>query len=216
MLGIRKSKTKLSSRSQIDILGVRDGILMLSGERYRAVLEVTPVNFELKSEAEQDAIIETFESYLNSIGIPMQILVRVREVDISKYLEDLKERLSGETVPIFQKQLESYGNFIKGLVTNNKILTRQFCVIVPFDNKNGKSKVDFDFVKEQISLSIDIVSKGLNRIGMRSRELTSLEVLNMFYSFYNPAQAKIQPLADQALQLLGSQFISKEDENAES
>ena len=47
MLGIRKSKTKLSSRSQIDILGVRDGILMLSGERYRAVLEVTPVNFEL-------------------------------------------------------------------------------------------------------------------------------------------------------------------------
>ena len=186
---------------------------MLSGERYRAVLEVTPVNFELKSEAEQDAIIETFESYLNSIGIPIQILVRVREVDISKYLEDLRERLSGETVPIFQKQLESYGNFIKGLVTNNKILTRQFCVIVPFV---GKAKVDFNFVKEQINLSIDIVSKGLNRIGMRSREFTSLEVLNLFYSFYNPAQAKAQPLADQAMQLLGSQFISKEDQNVES
>jgi hypothetical protein len=186
---------------------------MLTGERYRAVLEVTPVNFELKSEAEQDAIIETFESYLNSIGIPMQILVRVREVDISKYLEDLRERLSGETVPIFQKQLESYGNFIKGLVTNNKILTRQFCVIVPFE---GKSKVDFSFVKEQIGLSIDIVSKGLNRIGMRSRELTSLEVLNLFYSFYNPAQAKAQPLANQAMWLLGDQFVSTEDENVES
>jgi hypothetical protein len=213
MLGIRKSKIKLSSRGQIDILGVRDGILKLTDERYRAVLEVTPVNFELKSEAEQDAIIETFESYLNSIGIPMQILVRVREVDISKYLEDLRERLSGETVPIFQKQLESYGNFIKGLVTNNKILTRQFCVIVPFV---GKSKVDFSFVKEQIGLSIDIVSKGLNRIGMKSRELTSLEVLNLFYSFYNPAQAKLQPLANQAMWLLGDQYISKEDENAES
>ena len=214
MLGIRKSKTKLSARIQIDILGARDGILMLSGERYRAVLEVTPVNFELKSEAEQDAIIETFESYLNSIGIPLQILVRIREVDISKYLEDLSERLSSETVPIFKTQLEGYGKFIRGLVTNNKILTRQFCAIVPYDSKDVKSKNDFAFVKEQIGLSVDIVSKGLNRIGMKSRELSSIEVLNLFYSFYNPAQTKAHPLAEQAMQLLGGQFISSEQKDA--
>lgn len=208
MLGLRKSKTKSSARSQIDIKGVRDGILILSGERFRAVMEVTPVNFELKSEAEQDAIIETFESFLNSVGTPWQILIRVREVDIFKYLEDLSERLSGEMEPIYKTQLESYGKFIRGLVTNNKILTRKFYAVVPFDNK---SKADFDLVKEQLSLISDIVAKGLSRMGMRTRELTSLEVLDLFYSFYSPAQAKTQPLVEQAAQLLGAQFISEGD-----
>ena len=208
MLGLRKSKTKRSARSQIDIKGVRDGILILSGERFRAVLEVTPVNFELKSEAEQDAIIETFESFLNSVGTPWQILIRVREVDIFKYLEDLKDRLSGEMEPVYRTQLDSYGKFIRGLVTNNKILTRQFYAVVPFDSK---AKADFDFVREQLGLLTDIVAKGLSRVGMRTRELTSLEVLDLFYSFYSPAQAKTQPLVEQAAQLMGDQYISKGD-----
>lgn len=58
-----KSNKKVSSRHQIDIREIRDGVLILPNRRYRAVLHVSPVNFELRSEDEQDAIIETYESF---------------------------------------------------------------------------------------------------------------------------------------------------------
>ncbi len=123
MFGLQKSKNKTSSRNQIAIKGVRDGILMLPNNEYRAILQVSSLNFELRSEDEQDAIIETYESFLNSVGSSLQILVRTREIDMDKYLEDLQERLDGETVPIYRTQLQNYDEFIRSLITDNKILT---------------------------------------------------------------------------------------------
>ena len=57
MFALQKSKSKTSSRHQIAIRGVRDGILMLPNNEYRAILQVSSLNFELRSEEEQDAII---------------------------------------------------------------------------------------------------------------------------------------------------------------
>jgi hypothetical protein len=163
------------------------------------VLEVTPVNFELRSEEEQDAIIDTYESFLNSVGSKLQILIRTREIDMDKYLEELRGRLEDETEPIYQTQLENYDEFIRSLIQSNKILTRHFYIIVPYTNT---SKVDFELVEEQLNLTLDIVAKGITRLGMGARKLSSFEVLDLFYTFYSPAQAKLQPLTDQALQMI--------------
>lgn len=204
---LTKSKTRASARAQIDIKSVRDGILILHRNRYRAVLQVSSLNFELKSEDEQDALIETYESFLNSLGMPIQILIRTREIDMDKYLADLDERYSSETESIYQAQLKNYDEFIRSLITTNKILTRHFYVIVPF---TAGRKMDFEQVKEQMHISVDIVMKGLARLGMHARELTSLEILDLFYSFYSPEQAKIQPLTEQALRLLHTAYIKPE------
>ena len=154
---LQKSKTKSSSRSQIAIKGVRDGVLLLPRNQYRVVLQVSALNFELKSETEQDAIIDTYENFLNSLGTNLQILIRTREIDMDKYLEDLTDRLKGESEKIYQKQLKNYDEFIRSLITTNKILTRHFYLIIPY------------------------------------------------------AQAKIQPLTDQALQLIHTALVEKGD-----
>ena len=199
MFTLRKSKNKASSREQVAIKGVRDGILLLPYGQYRAVLEVSPVNFELRSEEEQDAIIDTYESFLNSVGSNLQILIRTREIDMDKYLGDLHDRLEDETEAIYRQQLENYDEFIRSLIQSNKILTRHFYVVVPYSNTN---KVDFELVEEQLNLTLDIVAKGMTRLGMHARQLGSLEVLDLFYSFYSPTQAKLQPLTEQALQMI--------------
>ncbi|MGB4768125.1 MAG: TraC family protein [Candidatus Saccharimonas sp.] len=203
---LRKSNRKSSARQQIDIKGVKDDILLLPGHKYRMVLAVSSVNFELKSEDEQDAIIETYESFLNSVGCPLQVLVRTREIDMDNYLNDLNERVGNETVPIYKQQLQNYDEFIRSLIATNKILTRHFYVVVPYD---ATGKDDFDFVREQLELRIDIVQKGLARLGMQSHTLRSLEILDLFYTFYNPAQAKLQPLTQQALELLHTSYVQK-------
>lgn len=209
MFALQKSKTKSSSRQQIAIKGVRDGILILPGNQYRAVLEVSSLNFELKSEEEQDAIIDTYESFLNSVGSSLQILIRTREIDMDKYLEELNERLHGETEKVYKQQLKNYDEFIRSLITTNKILTRHFYLIVPY---TATSKTDFELVQEQLNLKLDIVAKGMTRLGMHTKELSSLEVLDLFYSFYNPVQAKVQPLTEQALRLIHTALVEKGEE----
>jgi hypothetical protein len=195
---LQKSKSKVSSRRQIDINGVKDGILMLPGNSYRAVLQLSSVNFELKSEEEKDILIDIYESFLNSVGSPLQILIRTREIDMDKYLGELNDRLDGETEEIYKFQIGNYNEFIRSLITTNKILTRSFYVIVPYD---AKQKIDFEIIKEQLNLIVDIVSRGFFRLGMHAQELSSLEVLDLFYSFYSPEQAKTQPITEKALQL---------------
>jgi hypothetical protein len=213
MLGLRKSKTKTSSRNQIAIKGVRDGILILPGNNYRAVLEVSSLNFELKSEDEQDAIIDTYESFLNSVGTSLQILIRTREIDMDKYLSDLSERLIDEDQSIYHWQLENYHEFIKSLIQSNKILTRRFYIVVPH---SASGKPDYDLVKEQLGLTVDIVAKGMMRLGMHARQLSSLEVLDLFYSFYNPSQSKIQPLNDRAMRMIYTTLIQKDEKEYEN
>lgn len=208
MFALQKSKSKVSSRQQIAIKGVRDGILILPGNQYRRILQVSSLNFELKSEDEQDAIIETYESFLNSVGTSLQILIRTREIDMDKYLEDLTERLDNETENIYRDQLQNYDEFIRSLISTNKILSRHFYIVVPYCTTG---KTDFELVQEQLNIKLDIVAKGMTRIGMHTKELGSLEALDLFYSFYSPAQAKIQPLTEHALQLIHTALIEKGD-----
>ena len=209
MFALQKSKSKTSSRNQIAIKGVRDGVLMLPNNEYRAILQVSSLNFELRSEEEQDAIIDIYESFLNSVGSSLQILIRTREIDMDKYLEDLTERLDDETEEIYRSQLINYDEFIRSLITNYKILTRHFYVIVPY-RPNGKA--DFELIEEQLNIKLDIVAKGMTRLGMHTNQLASLEVLDLFYSFYSPTQAKIQPLTEQALQLIHTALVEKGEE----
>lgn len=184
---------KGSARSQIGIKEVRDGILVLPDNRYRTVLSTSSVNFELQSEDEQDVIIDIFQSFLNSLTTPIQILIRVRELDIDHYLEDLQLSRINESQKIYKKQLEKYSEFIRKLVAGNKILSRRFYLVIPYDNK---TITDFNLAKEHLMLEQEIIIKGLEKLGMTARQLSSIEVLDLFYSFYRPRDSKIQPLVE--------------------
>ena len=48
------------------------------------------------------------------------------------------------------------------------------------------------------------------RLGMRAYPLDSLAVLELFYSFYSPIQAKTQPLTEQALRMIHQTLVHKE------
>ncbi len=197
---LNKSHKKVSSRKQIAIKEVRDGILVLPHNQYRLALESSSVNFELKSEEEQDVIIDSFQNFLNALPCPVQILIRVREVDIDDYVEQIAATKESEKENVYKDQIHNYCTFIKDLVSGNKILSRHFYVIIPYTAAEKTN--DFQLIKEQLHLTRDIVLRGLEKLGMKARPLDSLELLDLFYSFYNPAQAKTQALKGQTVNML--------------
>lgn len=196
---LSKSK-RVSSRQQIQIKEVVDNILVLPNNEYRQILETSSINFELKSEEEQDVIIDSFQNFLNALPSPIQILVRVREVDIDKYIEDIGKTKDKEIIPAYKKQIEGYCSFVKKLVSGNKILSRHFYIIIPY--KHSDRHQDWKLIKEHLSLETDIITKGLERMQMKARTLTSLEILNLFYSFYNTESIKTQALTKETISAL--------------
>lgn len=195
-----KSKNKVSSRRQIAIKEVKDDILVLPNNRYRLILETSSVNFELKSESEQDIITDNYKTFLNSLPFPMQILIRVREVAIDSYLQRLQIKREREPQKIYKEQIQNYSEFIKKLVAGNKILSRKFYIVIPFDPTERQK--DFPYVKEQLHLQRDIVIRSLEKINMKAKQLNSLQILDLFYSFYNQSQIKTQPLSMSTIDFL--------------
>ena len=196
---LSKSLNKVSSRKQIAIKEVQDGILVLPNNEYRLVLETSSVNFELKSEEEQDVLIDSFQNFLNSLPCKIQILVRVREVDIDHYVERISQVKKDEKEAVYKEQIDNYCTFVNNLVAGNKILSRRFYLVIPYKLEDDH---DFGLVKEQLQLTRDLVVKGLEKLTMKAKQLESLEVLDLFYSFYNPSQVKTQELAEQTIEVL--------------
>lgn len=195
-----KSKGRVSSRRQIQIKEVKDGILVLPNYEYRIAIETSSINFELKSEEEQDVLVDSFQNFLNSLPCPLQILLRVREVDVDSYLDKISKSKLKEEEQVYKDQIDNYREFIADLVSGSKILSRRFYIIIPYHHTDTNK--DFHLVKDQINLSRDIILKGLEKLGMRAKTLDSLELLDLFYSYYNTAQVKTQELKKETVEQL--------------
>ena len=150
----------------------------------------------LKSLSHSKIFLDNFRDFLNSLPCALQILVRVRELDVDQYIEQISESKQKENTRVYKDQIDNYCHFIKDLVSGNKILSRHFYVVIPYQNHDGD---DFETIKEHINLTRDLVMKGLEKLGMRAKQLDSLEVLDLFYRFYNPSQTKTQELTRQTI-----------------
>lgn len=199
----KSNNERVSSRQNIDIEGVQDGLLMLPGNKYRAILQVSSINFDLKNAEEQEVIISLYENFLNSLKFPIQIVIRTRTMDLDKYVADFKSKTENESNQLYREHIEHYTKFVKGLVESNKILSRQFYVVVPYDAAKDDR---FELIKERVSSRCTNVSNGLSRLGMTVRPLPSVEVLDLFYSFYNPKLAKLQPVTAKTMDLIKGMF----------
>lgn len=197
---IFSKSTSQPARKQIQIKKVVDNILVLPNQEYRVILETSSINFELKSEDEQDVMIDSFQNFLNALPCQIQILVRVREIDIDKYVEDIARSKDKEKEAVYKKQIESYSAFVKKLVSGNSILSRRFYIVLPYHNPDKHE--DWKVVNENLHLNRDIVMKGLERMQMKAKMLSSIEIINLFYSFYNPESFKTQAISKESLEIL--------------
>ncbi|HET8992133.1 MAG TPA: hypothetical protein VFN31_03830 [Candidatus Saccharimonadales bacterium] len=192
-----------SSREQIRLKGVKNDILILPGDNYRLVLEVSSVNFELKSEAEQDLIIDNYQSFLNALPCSLQILFRTRSMDLDGYLSRFQGK-NEKSTKARTAQIQNYCHFVKNLVSDNRILSRSFYIVLPI---NTNSSDEIETICQQFNLLEDILKKGLERLGMRTRRLSGLEILDLFYSFYNPEKSKTQSITNQVLNLINGAYL---------
>jgi len=196
-----------STQKYVDVEDVRDGIIMLRNGSIRCVLLASSVNFDLKSGEEQDAIISQYQSFLNSLDFPLQIVVHSRRFRVEPYLERLAEQEKRQENELLRFQISEYGNFIRSLTDVSNIMSKYFYLIVPFSPSETESgglmgklsgifrpkagptlnAATFETYKDQLFQRAGQVSAALSGTGVRTSVLGSEEVIELLYNSYNPS-----------------------------
>ncbi|MFC1727204.1 hypothetical protein ACFL0Y_01650 [Patescibacteria group bacterium] len=214
---MEKSKIPIraSTQDHLDIEDIRDDIIILKDGSCVLVITTTAINFGLLSEREQDATIYAYAALLNSLTFSIQILIRSKKKDISGYLKLLNQAETRESKKKIKDQITKYKSFIQEIVAKNEVLDKKFYLVIPMSSleigtgqaisSSIKRKKELPFSKEYILEKAksnlipkrDHLLKLLSRLGLRGRQLTTQELIQLFYEIYNP-KTGTQPVGQKA------------------
>jgi len=194
-----------SSQDFLQFKQIRDGIIVLKNKGLRGILMVSSINFDLKSEDEQNATIYQFQSFLNSLDFSCQILVQSRKLNITGYFEKLRQLEQSQENELLKTQITEYRKFIQGIVEEGTIMTKQFFAVVPYSLGEGlrqqkgllKPKIPvlnedtFKMAREQLLQRMEFVAIGLKRCGLNVVPLTTPEIIELLWSWHHPKEAEV-------------------------
>jgi hypothetical protein len=226
------SRNPNSTQSSLLVAELRDGMVVMNDGSFRAVVTCKSINFDLMSSREREGVEYSYQSFLNSLYFPVQIFVRSQRVDLGPYLERLVKIRQAQDNMLLGVLMDDYLDFMSALSEQANIMDKSFFVVVPYypsgdmssavnSSKNffaslfatqqkGSVRIDqttYEKAKDEIKNRIDVVTSGLYQIGIRSVQLSTKELGELFYNVYNPDTAVREPIGN--FEELTSTFVQK-------
>jgi len=202
-----------TTQNFVPIQEIRDGVIILKDGGMRSIVLATSLNFALKSADEQSAILLQFQNFLNSLDFSLQIFVQSKKLDIRPYIALLEDRYKEQVTELMKIQVREYIEFIRTFVESTNIMSKSFFVVIPYDppimtgSNNPLTKVmpkkktsasatgvtpdeRFQEYRSQLEQRAAVVEQGLVRCGIRTAELGTEEVVELFYKIFNPGETE--------------------------
>jgi hypothetical protein len=196
-----------SAQELLGIEAIEDGVLRLRGGRCRAVLEVGPVNFALKSEAEREAIVAGYAAFLNGLTHPIQVLVLVLPIDLDRHLADLERRAREELTPLLADLARDHVAYLRRLARNRTLLERRFFVVIPAQaevhaggqrwwpfGRRADHGIGLAAARRQLTHRCDEAARQLGSCGLAVRRLGGAEIAALLHACWCPDLARVQRL----------------------
>lgn len=203
---MKKAKPK-STQQFLPIQEIRDGIITLKTGGYRTVLMVNAINFDLKSADEQQALMDSYQAFLNGLPFPIQIVLQSRTLDLDAYLGALTKASNAQTNNLLRTQTNEYITFVKDLIGVANIMSKTFYVVIPHEetvlqagfNLFGRRKPvtsgkKFDDIATILADKTGLVISGLSSLGLTTVQLNTQELIELLYTTYNLDTARRQKL----------------------
>ncbi len=212
------AKKSAPIQKHLPIKNIQDSVVLLKRGGMRAILLASSINFALKSIEEQDVIVYKYQSFLNSLDFPVQIMIASRKFNIDPYIQTLRGLEAKQENELLKIQTMEYINFVQGLTEMTNIMSKSFYIVVPYSpivipakigffkkilgqkKQNNNNETDFQKHKTQLWQRVEFVMSGLGGAGIRTVPLNTEELVELFYKLYNPS-AKESPELEKAKDL---------------
>jgi hypothetical protein len=227
-----KPQNPNTTQNSLLISEIREGMAIMNDGSFRAVVACKSINFDLMSSREREGVEYSYQNFLNALYFPIQIFIRSQRVDIGPYIDRLTNIRRSQDNMLLNVLMDDYINFIDVLSQEANIMDKSFFIIIPYyptgdmanvvEQSKGLfsklfsktpttatkiDKVAYDKAKDEIKNRVDSVMSGLFQIGVKSVQLNTKELGELYYNMYNPDTAVREPLGD--FENVTSMYVSK-------
>ena len=159
-----------------------NGIIKLKDNSYVKIIKVIPINFNLKSNLEKEAILNSYKIFLKTCNFNIQILIQSNKEDLSKNISKIKKEQKIESKKI-KKISENYIEYIKELNRNKKSSNKNFYIII----KNPKEIQKLEnIIIEELNDKYFKIKECLSRCGNIVKDINKKEeIKEILFSFIN-------------------------------
>jgi len=191
-----------STQKYIDISEIKRDCLVLNNGTLRAAVLVSSINFSLKSQDEQTAVIQAYVQFLNSLEHPIQIVIQSRKLNIQPHIKDLGEKMRNQSNELLKSQMADYIDFLQELVKLGQIMTKRFYIVVPYNPAGDKrrgfmarlseilsagifiklKRERFEKYREALFRRVDNVMSALSSMGLKAVPLDTQSLIELFYN----------------------------------
>lgn len=130
--------------------------IILNKKTYVKIIKIIPINYDLKSNLEKEAILNSYKLFLKTCDFNIQILIQSKKENLSKHFSDLKEISKKEENKKIKEISEKYEDFIKNKNEENKSSSKNFYIVIKYENENQTRE------NEDIKLIESIATNNLN------------------------------------------------------
>lgn len=197
-----KQPAHTSTQKFIEMVDIKENIVLLQGGNACIVIRVTATNFALLSREEQDGKMFAYASLLNSLSSPVQILVKSKKVQILPYLKLLDTEIHRAANPRLTSFIQQYRNFVENMVTVSTVLDKQFYMILSYSSieagltKTAVTKSNTDSFHQSAKKALQIKAESIigliGRLGLRAFIVDHEELVKLFYDIYNQGEGEIE------------------------
>lgn len=190
MKGVEKIKKEKTTKDWLPFEKILENGIIKNKKKYIKVIKVIPINYDLKSNLEKEAILNAYKLFLKTCDFNIQILVQSKKEDLSKHISNIHKIISNEKNPKIIKMSENYIEYIKEKNNENKSSSKNFYIILKseipddkLDNYTNFEKIAVDNLQEMFFK----VKENLSRCGNLIQDINSKkEIIEILKSFYNP------------------------------
>ena len=164
---------------------LNNGIILLKNNQYIKIIKVSPINFNLKSELEKEAILNSYKIFLKTCDFNFQILIQSKKEDLSKHISNINNQKINENKNILEYS-NKYIEFIKTLNQEKKSSSKNFYIILKYKNNDKELEEIEELATEDLNDKYFKIKDCLSRCGNIILDINNKkESKNILFSFLN-------------------------------
>ena len=159
-----------------------EGILKLKNKKYIKLIKINPINYNLKSDFEKKAILNSYKIFLKTCNFNIQILIQSNKEDLNQHILNIQKNIQKEKNNYLEEISKKYIEYIEEINFKNKSSSKKFYLIISFE----KEVENTELIEVNFREMFFKIKECLNRCGNSVEEIKDKnELINIFNSFLN-------------------------------
>ena len=159
----------------------------MKNNKYIKILKIIPINYNLKSDLEKEAILNSYKIFLKTCNFNIQILIQSSKENLDKNILNIQKNIQKKENKFLKNISNEYIKYIQNMNLTKKSSSKNFYIILANEKLKGIDyNHSFEIIKNDLKEKYFKIKDCLSRCGNSVIEINSKnQIIKILYSFLN-------------------------------